>query len=89
MAGPMYFQWQNEVLLKTIYPLREMKLRDFLVYYSAICLRARCQPVISMKCWIGIISCSNHSCRRPKWTRIGRTIFNGRSMLMAGNLVTL
>ena len=35
-AEPMYFQWQNEVLLKTIYPLREMKLRDFLVYYKEI-----------------------------------------------------
>jgi hypothetical protein len=40
MAGPMYFQWQNEVLLKTIYPLREMKLRDFLVYYREIDLWA-------------------------------------------------
>ena len=37
---PMYFQWQNEVLLKTIYPLREMKLRDFLVYYKEIDLWA-------------------------------------------------
>ena len=36
MAELMYFQWQNEVLLKTIYPLREMKLRDFLVYYKEI-----------------------------------------------------
>ena len=36
MAEPTYFQWQNEVLLKTIYPLREMKLRDFLVYYKEI-----------------------------------------------------
>jgi len=40
MADPMYFQWQNEVLLKTIYPLREMKLRDFLVYYKEIDLWA-------------------------------------------------
>jgi len=39
-AEPMYFQWQNEVLLKTIYPLREMKLRDFLVYYKEIDLWA-------------------------------------------------
>jgi len=36
----MYFQWQNETLLKTIYPLREMKLRDFLVYYKEIDLWA-------------------------------------------------
>lgn len=36
MAGPMYFQWQNEVLLKTIYPLRTLKLIDFLVYYKEI-----------------------------------------------------
>src|SRR5690242_14805542 len=40
MAEPMYFQWQNDVLLKTIYPLREMKLRDFLVYYKEIDLWA-------------------------------------------------
>ena len=40
MAEPLYFQWQNEVLLKTIYPLREMKLRDFLVYYKEIDLWA-------------------------------------------------
>ena len=36
MAEPMYFQWQNEVLCKTIYPMREPKLRDFLVYYMEI-----------------------------------------------------
>src|SRR5574342_289214 len=40
MTEPMYFQWQNEVLLKTIYPLREMKIRDFLVYYKEIDLWA-------------------------------------------------
>src|SRR5512141_3190455 len=40
MAETMYFQWQNEILLKTIYPLREMKLRDFLVYYKEIDLWA-------------------------------------------------
>jgi hypothetical protein len=31
-----YFQWQNEFLRKTIYPLREEKLRDFLVYYMEV-----------------------------------------------------
>ena len=31
-----YFQWQNEVLCKTIYPLREVKLRDFLIYYMEV-----------------------------------------------------
>jgi hypothetical protein len=36
MAKDIYFQWQNEHLLRTIYPLREMKLRDFLVYYKEI-----------------------------------------------------
>ena len=36
MAEPMYFQWQNEVLCKTIYPMREPKLRDFLFYYMEI-----------------------------------------------------
>jgi hypothetical protein len=36
MADELYFQWQNDVLRKTIYPLRELKLRDFLVYYREI-----------------------------------------------------
>ena len=40
MAETMYFQWQNDILLKTIYPLREMKLIDFLVYYREIDLWA-------------------------------------------------
>ncbi|HET9913327.1 MAG TPA: hypothetical protein VFQ13_15635 [Anaerolineales bacterium] len=40
MTGSMYFQWQNETLLRTIYPLREMKLRDFLIYYKEIDLWA-------------------------------------------------
>ncbi len=36
MAEPIYYQWQNEVLCRTIYPMREAKLRDFLVYYAEI-----------------------------------------------------
>ncbi len=36
MTTPLHFQWQNESLLKTIYPLREVKLRDFLVYFTEI-----------------------------------------------------
>jgi len=36
MSEPVYFQWQNEYLLRSIYPLREMKLRDFLTYYREI-----------------------------------------------------
>ncbi len=36
MNTPLHFQWQNEYLLKTIYPLREVKLRDFLVYFAEI-----------------------------------------------------
>ncbi|MFN8412908.1 MAG: hypothetical protein U0Z26_11015 [Anaerolineales bacterium] len=36
MAQPLYFQWQNEILCKTIYPMREPKLRDFLTYYMEI-----------------------------------------------------
>ena len=36
----IYFQWQNDILRKTIYPLREMKLRDFLIYYKEIGLWA-------------------------------------------------
>ena len=31
-----YFQWQNEFLRKIIYPMRETKLRDFLVYYQEV-----------------------------------------------------
>jgi hypothetical protein len=36
----MYFQWQNEFLCKTIYPMRLQKLRDFLVYYKEVDLWA-------------------------------------------------
>ncbi|MBK7453562.1 MAG: hypothetical protein IPJ46_07545 [Anaerolineales bacterium] len=36
MTEPMYFQWQNEYLCKTIYPMRAQKLMDFLVYYKEI-----------------------------------------------------
>jgi hypothetical protein len=31
-----YFQWQNEYLCKTIYPMREQKLRDVLTYYMEV-----------------------------------------------------
>lgn len=34
MAAPYHFQWQNEILRRTIYPMREVKLRDFLVFYK-------------------------------------------------------
>lgn len=40
MAGPLYFQWQNEALCKTIYPMRLQKLRDFLVFYKEVDLWA-------------------------------------------------
>ena len=36
MAEPMYFQWQNPTLLKTIYPRRNRKLADFLIYCREI-----------------------------------------------------
>jgi hypothetical protein len=36
MAEPMYFQWQNPVLLRTIYPRRNRKLADFLIYCKEI-----------------------------------------------------
>jgi len=36
MAKPAYFQWQNEILCETIYPMRLEKLRDFLVYFQEI-----------------------------------------------------
>jgi hypothetical protein len=32
----LYFQWQNEFLCKTVYPMREIKLRDFLIYYMEV-----------------------------------------------------
>ena len=32
----VYFQWQNEILCRTIYPMRETKLRDFLVYFQEV-----------------------------------------------------
>jgi hypothetical protein len=32
----MYFQWQNKFLLKTIYPRRNRKLADFLIYCQEI-----------------------------------------------------
>ena len=36
-SGPqLFFQWQNEFLCKTIYPMREVKLRDFLIYYQEV-----------------------------------------------------
>jgi len=41
MTDQFYFQWQNEVLLKTIYPMREAKLRDFLIYFAEIDLWAQ------------------------------------------------
>ncbi len=41
MSNEIFFQWQNEYLLKTIYPLREMKLRDFLVYFFEIDIWAK------------------------------------------------
>src|SRR5512143_3037774 len=35
-TSQVYFQWQNEFLCKTIYPMREVKLRDFLIYYMEV-----------------------------------------------------
>lgn len=36
MSEKKYFQWQNEFLVKSIYPHREEKLRDFLVFCEEI-----------------------------------------------------
>jgi len=36
MSDRAYFQWQNPILCKTIYPMREVKLRDFLVFFQEI-----------------------------------------------------
>ncbi|HSF83851.1 MAG TPA: LuxR C-terminal-related transcriptional regulator [Anaerolineales bacterium] len=41
--SPIYFQWQNPNLRKTIYPFREKKLRDFLLIYKEIDL---CQKML-------------------------------------------
>ena len=40
MTDTLYFQWQNEFLCKTIYPMRLQKLQDFLVYYKEVDLWA-------------------------------------------------
>ncbi len=37
----LYFQWQNDILRKTIYPMREVKLRDFLIYYMEVDIWSR------------------------------------------------
>ena len=34
MAAQKYFQWQNEILFKDIYPMRLVKLRDVLVFFK-------------------------------------------------------
>ena len=34
MPATYYFQWQNPILFKHIYPMRLQKLRDFLIYYK-------------------------------------------------------
>jgi hypothetical protein len=34
MPATYYFQWQNPILFKDIYPMRLQKLRDFLIYYK-------------------------------------------------------
>lgn len=36
MTEPYSFQWQNDFLRQTIYPMREVKLRDFLIYYMEV-----------------------------------------------------
>ena len=36
MVQPIYFQWQNEILCKSIYPMRLEKLRDFLVFFQEV-----------------------------------------------------
>ncbi|HEY5731857.1 MAG TPA: DUF5915 domain-containing protein [Anaerolineales bacterium] len=36
MPEKIYFQWQNDTLLKSIYPFRLEKLRDFLVHFEEI-----------------------------------------------------
>ena len=45
MAANYYFQWQNPILLKDIYPMRLQKLRDFLVFYKEADLWAEYKKV--------------------------------------------
>ena len=40
MITEKFFQWQNPILCKSIYPMREEKLRDFLVFFNEIDLWA-------------------------------------------------
>lgn len=40
MPNAFYFQWQNPILLKDIYPMRLQKLRDFLIFYKEVDLWA-------------------------------------------------
>ncbi len=50
-----FFQWQNSILRKTIYPYREMKLKDFLLIYQEVDLWASLRnqdvndPVVSTR----------------------------------------
>jgi putative endonuclease len=39
-SEPYFYQWQNPHLLKTIYPFREMKFKDFLMIYQEVDLWA-------------------------------------------------
>ncbi|MEN4042776.1 MAG: hypothetical protein ROW39_10555 [Anaerolineaceae bacterium] len=45
MAERIFFQWQNPILLKTIYPMREQKLRDFLLFDYEVQLWEKYYPL--------------------------------------------
>lgn len=47
----LYFQWQNEFVCKTVYPMRELKLRHFLLYYEEVDVwsKYRDSDIVSLK----------------------------------------
>jgi hypothetical protein len=45
MPDTFFYQWQNPFLLKTIYPMRELKLRDFLIFHFEVELWEKYFPI--------------------------------------------
>jgi mRNA-degrading endonuclease YafQ of YafQ-DinJ toxin-antitoxin module len=45
MPGAIHYQWQNPVLLKTVYPMRALKLRDFLLFDYEVQLWEKYYPI--------------------------------------------
>jgi hypothetical protein len=45
MPEPFYFQWQNPFLLQSIYPMRDLKLKDFLIFHYEVELWEKYYPI--------------------------------------------